>query len=344
MSSRSVEQQNRAFACRLRLNRQLLENKYWSLPVDDAGHEDYEPVGRGVKSSDICGRHVSYCVCKDVEAHKGVVVKEVDYTGKDVVRHKHWWCHKSSCSVCFIRGWSTRQARFIEGRLAEGVERGYGKVEHVVVSVAPEDYGLSEAVLRKKARVVSTGCDIVGGTMIFHGYRIDRERSVLSWGPHYHILGFVEGGYDRCRQCRGGGKFVDCNNCDGVHGKLYKVYRESGYIVRVLEERKTAYGTAWYQLHHSTIRLGIRRFHVVTWLGKCAYNNFKRKSVVPMAETVCPVCRGEMVKVAYVGKKRVPKNVGDIDYKSWFGVDASESSDWVEAVGSREGSSGSYED
>lgn len=339
VSARSIELQNRSFSERVRLNRQLLENKYWAMPVDDEGYENYVPVGRGVKTSDLCGRHVSFHACKNVEAHRGVVIKGVDYTGKMVVRHKHLWCHKSSCPVCFIRGWSVRQARFIEGRVNEGVERGFGDVEHVVVSVDPKDYGLSEAALRKKARAVLVSCGVFGGTMIFHGYRMDRGRGVLSWGAHYHVLGFVDGGYDRCRKCKAGGKFVDCKNCDGVDGKLYKAYGESGFIVRVLEERKTVYGTAWYQMHHSTVRLGIKRFHVVTWFGSCGYNNFKRKSAVSVAETVCPVCRGEMVKVAYVGKRRISRNIGDSDYVPWFGVDVSEGCDWVDVVGSREGGS-----
>lgn len=52
----SVEAVSRSFSERLRLNRAILENKYWMLPVDDAGHENFQPVGRGVKSSDYCGK------------------------------------------------------------------------------------------------------------------------------------------------------------------------------------------------------------------------------------------------------------------------------------------------
>jgi hypothetical protein len=43
-----------------------------------------------------------------------------------------------------------------------------------------------------------------------------------------------------------------------------------------------------------------------------------------------------MVRVAYVGKRRIARNLGAVDYKSWFGVDACESCDFVEVVGSRE--------
>jgi len=338
VNSRSIELQNRAFSERLRLNRQLLENKYWCLPVDDTGHENYTPVGRGVKSSNLCGVHVGYNVCKDVEAHKGIVKNGVDYTDKIVVRHRHLWCKKSSCFVCFIRGWSTRGARFIEGRLLLGVERGFGDVEHVVVSASVEDYNLQESVLRKKARAVLSSCGIVGGAMIFHGFRTNGSRGVLAWGPHYHVLGFVEGGYDRCRRCKGG----DCYACDGIQGRLYRAYRRNGWIVRILDKRETVYGSGWYQLHHSTIRLGIKRFHVVTWFGRCAYNNFKTEGLKPEAECPCPVCSGDMVKCFYTGERRIAKNLGDVDYVPWFGVPVSEESHFVEIIGSRVGGSREY--
>jgi len=331
VNSRSIELQNRAFSERLRLNRQLLENKYWCLPVDDKGYENYTPVGRGKKSSNLCGVHVGYNVCKDVEAHRGVVKNGVDYTDTIGVRHRHLWCKNARCPMCFIRGWSTARARVIEGRLGVAVERGFGDVEHVVVSAPQEAYGLSEYVLRKKARAVLASCGIVAGVMIFHGFRVNRERGVLAWGCHYHALCFVEGGYDRCRRCTGG----DCYACDGIEGRLYRAYRENGWIVRILDKRKTVYGTAWYQLHHSTIRLGVKRFVAVTWFGRCAYNNFKTEGLKPEAEVECPICGGDMVKCFYVGERSFAKNLGDVGYKPWFAVHVSESDNFPEAVGGR---------
>jgi len=343
----SAEAFKRSLDERVSLNRQILENPYWFLPVDDKGHENYVPVGRGVKSSDFCGVHRGYDVCKDVEAHKGKVVDGVDYTDAIAVRHKHWWCKKAGCPVCFIRGWSVREARFIEARLLLAVERGFGEVEHVVVSAPEKDYGLSEKVLRERARAVLSACGVVGYCMIFHGYRIARGRRVLAWGSHYHVLAFLDGGYDKCRQCKGG----DCRACGGVEGRCYKAFDDTGWIVRVLEKRETVYGSAWYQLHHSTIRLGIKRFHVVTWGGRVAYNNFRSEGLNLKAESPCFVCGGEMTKHFYVGKCYFAKNVGDVNYKPRFAVHVSESDDFVEVIGevrgrysgSYEGGNGSYE-
>ena len=44
----NVEAYKRSLAQRVSLNRQILQNKYWFLPVDNKGHEDFVPVGRGV--------------------------------------------------------------------------------------------------------------------------------------------------------------------------------------------------------------------------------------------------------------------------------------------------------
>ena len=333
MNSRSIELQNRSISARVGLNRQLLQNLYWCLPCDDTGHENYTPVGRGVVSSGHCGVHVGFDVCKDVEAHKGIVKNGVDYTDTIGVRHRHLWCKNAGCPLCFVRGWSTTRARKIESRLDLAVERGFGAVEHIVVSAPQEAYNLSEDVLRKKARSVLLSCGIFAGTMIFHGFRVDKERMVLAWGSHYHSLGFVDGGYDRCRECKGG----DCYACDGIQGKLYRAYRETGWIVRILDKRETVYGTLWYLLHHSTIRLGVKRFCAITYFGRMAYNNFSTKGLLDecKAESKCFICDGEMVKCFYVGKLRFAKKLGDVDYEPFFAVHMSESDNFVEVVGSR---------
>ena len=35
--------------------------------------------------------------------------------------------------------------------------------------------------------------------LIYHGFRIDGIRGVLSYGSHFHGLGFIRGGFDICR-------------------------------------------------------------------------------------------------------------------------------------------------
>jgi len=310
--------EDKSFSRRLKLNRAILGNKYWWLPVDDKGHSNYEPVGRGVESSSSCGRWVGLDTCKNFEGHEGQLLDGKDCSGKVVNRHKHWWCHKSSCPVCFISGWSVRGANHITGRVLKGVELGFGLVEHVIVSVPEEDRNLPESVLRLKCRMALVECGVSGGCMIFHGYRVDKKRDVLAWSPHYHVLGFVVGGYSRCRECP---RKWDClRGCGDFDDRAWQGFQNDGYFVKVFPQRKTAFGTAFYQLNHATIRVGIVRFHSITWFGCCA--NRKYKSVCLDAEVLCPACRSVMVKSAYVGKRRIVKDIGHVDYVPCFVLNA----------------------
>lgn len=333
----SVEALERVLRERVSLNRQILKNPYWFLPVDDVGHEDFMPVGRSVVSSILCGKHVSFSVCFNVEGHKDKSFHGVDVTGKIIVKHNHLWCKNSSCPKCFIRGWSVRQARSVGARLEEGVKRGFGKIEHVVVSVPVKERGLSESVFRKKSRDALVDRGVIGGCMKFHGYRIDKKRKVLVWSPHYHVLGFIgNGGFDRCRECVH--KREDCYVCDGFKGKESRGFKKDGYLVSVKGERKTIIGTAWYQLNHATVRVGIKRFHTVTWFGCCA--NRKYKSAILLSEVTCPVCSEDMVRSAHVGGCKIVTNIGDVGYEACFAYDAFDEDGnptFIGVIGSRGG-------
>ena len=314
--------EDKSFSRRLRLNRAILTNKYWRLPVDYSGHENYEPVGRGVESSPFCGKWVGFSVCKNKEGHEGEFLGAQDSTNKVVVRHNHMWCHRSSCPICFARGWSVRGARSIVGRLSEGVKRGFGEVEHIVVSPSIDDRDFPEYILREKCRNALFDRGVLGGCMIFHGYSESKEVGVLVFRPHYHVLGFVEGGFDRCRFCVHSRE--DCASCYGFKGREVRGFEKDGYLVKVLGKREKSYydgkdnvfGTAFYQLNHATIRQGIKRFHVVTWFGCCGNRKFSGEKL--MSEAVCPVCGEEMVRAVYMGSKHIAKNVGDVDYESVF--------------------------
>jgi predicted Zn-ribbon and HTH transcriptional regulator len=331
-----IEAQNRSFSRRSRLNHAILKNTYWFLPVDDKGHENYVPVGRGVPSSDFCGRWVSLSVCKNVEGHRGVSLAGTDCTGKVVVRHNHMWCTKSSCPVCFIRGWSTREARSIAGRFVEADKRGFGKVEHVMVSVPVADRDLPESVLRGKCRDALFDRGVVGGCMIFHGYREGKDRKSLVWSPHFHVLGFIEGGFGICRDCVH--VHEDCESCSGFKGREVRGYGKDGYIVKVHDARKTVVGSAWYQLNHATVRIGMKRFQSVTWFGVCSYRKFKSEKV--RTESLCPACDSEMVRCFYMGKRYIVKDVGSADYVPLFvddEFDANGEPNFVDVLGGRFG-------
>ena len=226
----------------------------------------------------------------------------------------------------------------IEARLKEASKR-FGQVEHIVCSVPSKDYGLDLKYLRRKVMKMLVKIGVVGGSLIWHGFRYNCEKRWY-WSPHFHVLGYIAGGYSRCRHCKG----ADCFACDGgFDGKAYKLYYENGYIVRVLGERKTIFGTAWYQLNHASYKVGVVRFHVSTWFGVCSYR--KLKLTVEKRKKLCPVCLEELIRIVYSGAKFFVENKGSPDFKRYFFTEYEEEGVpvWFEYVKPKR-YSGSYED
>jgi hypothetical protein len=292
----------------------------------------FQLVGNGVKTNEWCGKFSSYGGCVRVDLHKGVnLLDGTNYTGKAYVEIHSHSCHRPSCPVCYL-SWASREAYKIEGRLAEAGKR-FGKAEHVVASIPFGDYGLGYEDLRNKVVKVLESRGVIGGCLIFHGFRYNYVR-LWYWSPHFHVLGVIKGGYG-CRNCnheRG-----DCRSCSGFNGREVRGFEKDGYIVKVMGERKTIFGTAWYQLNHSTIRTNVKRPHACTWFGVCSYRKLKVK--VEKKKSLCPICGEELVKLHYLGVRRIVKERGSPDYVGSFVdnlVDESGSVNWCEAP------SGSY--
>jgi hypothetical protein len=147
-----------------------------------------------------------------------------------------------------------------------------------------------------------------GGSMIFHAFRYRNRRVSWEsglrvgwyWNPHFHVLGFVGGeGYGKCRRCKGG----DCYACNGFEGVTRSENKKDGWLVKVLEKRKTVGGTAWYQLNHASIRRsGSKKSHAATWFGVGSYRKLKLINGKDVGiKHKCPICGGDLVRVRYLG-------------------------------------------
>lgn len=298
------ERDTRLLLARLELNPRIVENPYWFLPVADDGHDEYVQAGRGPVSSDWCMKFKGRIACHVKEHHEGVVFKDVDFTGMNVVMSTYYHCFKVLCVKCFISGFSVREAQVIEGRIVKAVERGFGVPEHFVLSPPVYLRGLPFSTLFKLGELVLRDRWVTGAVLIPHGRRIGRKVRKLVWSPHIHGLGFIFDGFGRCRSCvheRG-----DCALCDGFKGRQVRGYVKDGWIVKVEPPRKSVFGTAHYLLNHCTVKVGLKRFHAVRWFGLLGNRNFKGNSV--RAKAVCPVCKvgghfSEMVSEAYWGSK-----------------------------------------
>jgi hypothetical protein len=309
-----------------------------TVPVLENGwgsYGDFRLVGNGEVTNGFCGKYMRFKGCLRVELHNLITLGGVNYKDKVFVRKVHHWCNKPSCPICFKRGWAVREAGNVEARLAEASKR-FGLVEHVVASVPLRDYGLSFEVLRSKTIRALNVRGVIGGVLIFHGFRYNFCNGWY-WSPHFHVLGFVLGGYGRCRGC----KKICFKGCGGFEDRTRKFYEKDGYIVKVLGKRKTVFGTAWYQLNHSSVKVNSVRFHVASWFGVCSYR--KLKVTVEKRKDVCPICQHDLIGIRYFGVKRFVLNFNSFDYVRDSVEDYEEDGRvvWVESVKCR---SGNYEE
>ena len=290
---------------------------------------DFQLVGHGKVTNAKCGKFSSFYGCARIELHNRITLDGKNFKGKVYTRKIFHSCDKPSCPVCYKYGWAVRGARKIEVRLAEASKR-FGLVEHIVVSVPPKDYGLTFDALRKKVGKVLAVRGVVGGNIIFHGLRYNLRKSWY-WSPHFHVLGFVLGGYSRCRNCKR--KWNCLVGCGGFDDRSYQNFLKDGYYVKVLGKRKTVFGTAWYQLNHASVKKNVKRFHVATWFGVCSYR--KLKVTAEKRKDLCPICRHDLINIRYFGSKSiacVPERDSFEDYVEDGRIV------WVERVGKKYGS------
>lgn len=259
-------------------------------------------VGHGRVTNSFCGTYKRFDGCVYTHLHNKTTLDGVNYKGKMYGRIVHNGCHKFSCPICYKFSASVREAGNIEMRLAEASKR-FGQVEHIVASVPVRDYGLTFVKLRANTIKALKRRGVFGGCLIFHGFRYN-IRKQWYWSPHFHILGFIMGGFRKCRRCphvdKKGSRF-DCEGCKGFYGVSKKHFKKDGYIVEVMGRRKTVFGTAYYQLNHSSFDITKIRFHIATWFGACSYR--KLKVTKEYKKRVCPICGHDLVKLRYLGSK-----------------------------------------
>ncbi len=255
-------------------------------------------VGRGeVTNPAKCGKFLGYYTCLHHEKHEGGVVEaHVCFN----------YCCRPSCPRCFYYGWCVRNGRDVEARMLEA-ERMFGlRCEHIMVSLPVSDYNLSFEDVKEKVISVSGDRGVFGGYMLPHRNRVD-EFGVEYFSGHFHILGFIKGGYS-CRDCAflrsELGTNVGCGNpdyCVGFEQLTRRLNLDDKYIVKVMGERKTLFGTAFYQGNHASLNPFKRRARVGTYFGKCGYNNLRADVVKPKA--VCGLCGSLMGFADYKGSK-----------------------------------------
>jgi hypothetical protein len=276
--------------------------QYDSWPVRGGFRNEYSPVGRGPVTNSECGRHRFYEKCTTPELHRG------EFENKDVWHNFCKSCGRPSCNRCFKYGWAVREANNIDSRFltAEDVLGfPYLSVEHCQASVPNSDYGLSYEDLSGRAILVLKGSGGLGGNIIFHPFRKDYVVRDLVFSPHFHSLCYLKDNY-KCRSCghlKCSGKMrLYCGFkglCDGFEQVTRRAHVGDGWIVSlaknergVVEKRKSLFGTSWYQLEHSGLKVDSVRFQIVKWWGNLNYG--KLKTVRHRLEYKCVACGSPM--------------------------------------------------
>jgi len=283
------------------------------LSSEWATHGAYQVVGNGSVTSELCDTYRGIWGCLEYGQHEGKVWKGQDCHNKGYFRVVHYNCKKPSCPLCF-ESWGASQARVIEARLDFGSKGGkdekgvyhggHGLVEHLSASVPHALYYAKFEDVRAYIEKALEARGITGYCLMTHHFRYDDFKNWY-WSPHLHVLGYVFGGYGRCRRCNDQ-KCVGRNRefllCDGFEARTRRCFESDGVIVKVAEdrygvkgERISVFETARYLLSHASIRTDVKRPHAYTWGGVVAYR--KLKIIVEKRKFLCAICGLKMGKV-----------------------------------------------
>jgi hypothetical protein len=235
--------------------------------VISAHHGFWELVGQRPKTNEFCGTFSGFMGCDKVELHGRSHLDGEVHAGEVFTRKVYRSCHSPRCSVCCFSGWAKREAEKVAQRI-EVASKRFGLPQHVIVSPPESDWGLAEfhngEYLAKVKKLLNVR-GFVGGCSIFHGFSYaDYYESVSKgvlygwrWHPHVHCIAFLLDGYGKCRRCSklGRASVATCAGCDGFESVTRRCYVDDKTIVKVKDERITIFGTAWYQLNHSSIKV-----------------------------------------------------------------------------------------
>jgi len=290
------------------------ETNYPAL-CDLGNNSIFQRVGNGKQTDARCGQFLGFLGCLNVDLHNHSTLDGVNHSNNVYVKRVFHSCDRPECRVCYKRGWATREAGKAESRIKEASKR-FGVAEHLIDSIPKSYYGLSFEKLKANSLKAMRSRHYIGGIMIFHAERYHRsnetfvgEKAHWFYSPHFHYLGFLDGGYGSCRGCSK--PVSECWSCKNFEGLTRRLNVTDGHIVKVKGARKTIFGSLWYQMNHMTLVRGKKRSHTVVWNGVCSYKKLHLKKEDRIKRDVCPICGHDLVPVKYVG-------VGEPDNCQWW--------------------------
>ena len=225
----------------------------WHLPATKEKH-------------DWCGSW-SYRGCLNMDGHAGTV-----YEGHGFLKTYERSCFRADCEYCFKK-WLGRQSNKATRRTEQYEKNTKNRVKHIVISVPSWEYGKSKKEQAKQARIILKELNCLGGSMIYHPFRYNREAKRWYYSPHFHVLGFG---------------WLDCTA---------DAYQKYGYVVKNLGFRDSTFSTFYYILSHAGIRKGS---HTLTWFGDLSYSKLKVDDL-GIEDQLCPYCGEELNELCFIG-------------------------------------------
>ena len=240
----------------------LHDSQNWGSVSHDGWH-----LPGTYEQHDWCGSW-AYRGCLNVEGHK----HDETFHGKGFLKTFQRTCFRADCEICYPK-WMARASNKATRRIEKYEKISHRKVKHIVISVPSWKYGLEAKLQRKEAMQVLKDLQCLGGTIIYHPFRYNRDFKQWYYSPHFHVLGF------------------------GWISGTAENYKKNGWFVKNLGTRDSTFSTFYYQLSHAGIK---KHQHTLVWFGDLSYSKLKVEDLDRELEK-CPICQNELVELRFVG-------------------------------------------
>jgi len=239
---------------------QMHESTNWYTINQDGWHL---PATKDAR--DDCGKWFTKG-CLNVSAHHNT-----EFSGKVFIKSFQKHCYRADCEICYKK-WMARESNKATRRI-EKYEKQSGKpAKHIIVSPPSWKHYTTIKELRKEAYKILKEIGAIGGSVIFHPFRYDKNIKRWYYSPHFHVIGF------------------------GWLDGIAETYQKSGWVVKNKGVRDSTFATFYYQLSHAGVRRGN---HTVTWFGDLSYSKLKVEPEPNLNE--CPLCRAKLRLVFHYG-------------------------------------------
>ncbi|MBI4131018.1 MAG: hypothetical protein HY476_00825 [Nitrosarchaeum sp.] len=147
-----------------------IEHDGWKLPATKDAKED-------------CGKWKTKG-CLNVVAHQ-----HTEHKGKAYIKTFQNSCYRASCEICHKK-WMARESNKATRRIQKYERLSKSPAKHIIISPPYWKHFHPIRELRKEAYRVLKEVGAVGGSLIFHPFRYNRDYKKWYYSPHFHIIGF----------------------------------------------------------------------------------------------------------------------------------------------------------